>query len=446
MRICLAPLCCAVLFGCVDTPADGDLQHANSPLALETHCGETVDLTLSRDATVFSLEVAAGTEVSVRLEPRRRDLRPVLAVFDDQASLLVGASPCDGGAACASFQAPSDQTYLISTSVVRGRPGPARLITACVPPPAPDPNTPRGSQAALDFLEQPCASFHHAAPSLLAGLTDEANRFFLDILPDITADDPACAISLGLPTRDTAVDFEPEALWEGRAVAEICLVLHGQPQCMAAHGRPLSAAARGLGDLINICGVLSVAHSLVYTLGTVDEAAVTQLSDGTRVWQADFLSELRRLTQHTPEDGTSADGERAGHLAKGATHCGEDEDLTGAEDHAGLRTWCLGLVERIGAQDCTLGLAGTTSGHAMHIRSARWDGAANRCTFTTTDTGRQGLGAGTDIPTEPGQQTWHVSATEAGDATHIQYGTGQRNAVFWGAQSYSAATAFCCEK
>ena len=108
-----------------------------------------------------------------------------------------------------------------------------------------------------------------------------------------------------------------------------------------------------------------------------------------------------------------------------------------------VQQWCEKIASEMTADKvCALGLSGgganKKGAHKLYINSATWDGT--KCSVETADTGRQGNPMGTNVPFEPGTQTWDVSGGP--DPVTITYAAGS-SAQFWAGRNYTDVRAHC---
>lgn len=282
---------------------------------------------------------------------------------------------------------------------------------------------------------------------------------------------PDCTAFVGWADPSQLAGFEPVAWLDGELpITELCVADSVCGGCSPFGAGDLEVNT--VGSFKGICGVLSVAHSLVYKLGVVSEAdaLVDRDGDGTReTWNGDLLNRIRRKSGHDAARGTTVSGEQDAYedfdngedfdIECGGEQEQDDYDWDGGTvDADELQAWCEGLDQQADEddEDCTFLIRGETSalnadgsgkyaGHAMHIKSVNWDAATGTCQITTVDTGIQSANHnGDDVPANPGEQTWHVS-TSGTAAVNVILQPGSSSYRFFATQFvWSKARSYCC--
>ena len=209
----------------------------------------------------------------------------------------------------------------------------------------------------------------------------------------------------------------------------------------------------GISESGGICGVLAVAHSLVFKL-TVVEEAWSGVKDGNK-WDRDFLDKIWRRAGGIKGEGTPTAGEKRAY--EGDWNTGWDLDCRGTEEPSGpflglfggttVEQWCKSFARQANTgegnegDDCNFILKSATAGHSMHVREVEFTGG--KCKITVTDTGIQGDGGGRNVPLNPGTQVWEVSGTPGSLTIRI---TGGASQSFWNSQGFTRAQFFCCDE
>lgn len=240
------------------------------------------------------------------------------------------------------------------------------------------------------------------------------------------------------------------------------------------NGGIFSCGPPALATYKGICGLLSVAHSVIDTLGCKLKAGQTRNPQRPELFSDDFIRRLAEGAGPSTSGGSTELMETALYESD-LWDCGKDEIRCGAsfplltDRSNNPNFWFEDVKKRKeDGEDCSLALYKCVwvedgeklkkrceSGHVMHIKRIEKDNYG-RYLFRTTHTGVQGdtKRCFADVPANPGEQLWELNPgpdfLDPPDIDILPQNSpgGGRNASwrFWKSLGYNDAEYSCCRR